>query len=71
MTLNQDGSADVYFGPGTATNANWIKTVPGRGFFAAVLLYSPTQAFSDQTWKPDNIEKLGELLVEENYEQDS
>ena len=62
MTLNQDGSADVYFGPESpkATNANWIKTVPGRGFFAGVRLYSPTQAFFDQTWKPDDIEKLGE-----------
>ena len=62
MTLNQDGSADVYFGPESpnATNANWIKTVPGRGFFAAIRLYSPTQAFFDQTWKPDNIEKLGD-----------
>ena len=59
MTFNSDGSADVYFGskPPKAENANWIKTVPGRGFFVGMRLYSPTKAFFDQSWKPDNIKK--------------
>lgn len=60
MTFNQDGSADVYFGPETPNDqaANWIKTVPGRGYFVGMRLYSPTQAFFDQSWKPDNIVKM-------------
>jgi hypothetical protein len=54
---NTDGSADVYFGPTApeAANANWIKTVPGRGYFVALRLYSPTQAFFDRSWRPDDI----------------
>ena len=60
VQLNADGSADLYFGPQAPDDpdANWIKTVPGRGYFLGVRFYSPTQAFFDQTWKPDNIEKV-------------
>ncbi len=61
FTSNDDGSADIYFGPKAPKdkNANWLKTVPGRGWFLGFRLYSPTQAFFDKTWKPDNIEKAG------------
>jgi hypothetical protein len=57
---NADGSADLYFGPTAPkeTNANWIKTVPGRGWFGGMRLYAPTQAFFDKTWKPDDIVKV-------------
>jgi hypothetical protein len=57
---NADGSSDIYFGPTApkAANANWIKTVPGRGYFAGVRLYAPTQAFFDKQWKPDDIVKV-------------
>jgi hypothetical protein len=60
VTANPDGSVDVYFGPEAPKdkNANWIKTVPGKGWFGAIRLYSPTKAFFDQTWKPDNIKKV-------------
>jgi hypothetical protein len=55
-----DGTANIYFGPTTpkVANANWIKTVPGRGYFGGFRLYSPTQAYFDQTWKPDDIVKV-------------
>jgi len=57
---NADGSADLYFGPTAPkdANANWIKTVPGRGWFGAMRLYAPTHAFFDKTWKPDDIVKV-------------
>ena len=60
LILNKDGSADIYYGPEAPTdkNANWIKTVPGNGWINTIRLYSPTQAFFDQTWKPDDIEKV-------------
>jgi len=62
LNPSPDGSADIYFGPEAPkdTNANWIKTVPGKGWFAGVRFYSPTKAFFDQSWKPANIEKVGE-----------
>jgi hypothetical protein len=60
LKLNTDGSADIYFGPTApkVANANWIKTVPGRGWCGGFRLYAPTQAFFDKTWKPDDIVKV-------------
>jgi hypothetical protein len=57
---NADGSADIYFGPTApkAANANWIKTVPGKGYMPGIRLYSPTQAFFDKAWRPDDIVKV-------------
>jgi len=60
LKLNADGSADIWFGPTApkAANANWIKTVPGRGWFGGIRLYGPTQVFYDKTWTPDDIVKV-------------
>jgi hypothetical protein len=57
---NADGSVDIYFGPQApqGKEKNWIKTVPGRGWFTYVRFYSPTEAFFNQTWKPDNIVEM-------------
>jgi hypothetical protein len=56
---NPDGSADIYFGPTApvTSGANWIRTVPGRGYFAAIRLYSPTQAYFDKVWKPGDVQE--------------
>ncbi len=56
---NNDGSYDFYFGsesPGEGKN--WIKTVPGKGFFVNIRLYGPKKAFFDQTWIPDDVKKI-------------
>ena len=62
ITVNKDGSVDIYFGPTEpkVENTNWIKTVPGRGYMGGMRLFSPTQAYFDQTWRPDNIIKMKE-----------
>jgi hypothetical protein len=54
---NADGSLDVYFGPKAPAGRekNWIKTVPGKGWFTLLRFYGPKQAFFDQTWRPDDI----------------
>ena len=55
---NPDGSIDIYFGPDQSDGAaNWIRTIPGRGFFVIVRLYGPDQAYFDETWKPGDLEK--------------
>ena len=54
--VNPDGSVDMHIGP--SGGANWLKTVPGRGFFAILRLYGPTEAAIDKTWKPGDIEKI-------------
>ncbi|WP_433703990.1 DUF1254 domain-containing protein [Paraburkholderia sacchari] len=58
---NADGSLDLYFGPKAPAGKekNWLRTVPGKGYFVIFRLYSPEQAFFDQTWKPGDLEKTG------------
>jgi hypothetical protein len=36
---------------------NWLATVPGKGYFAVLRLYGPTEAAIDKRWKPGDIEK--------------
>jgi len=56
---NADGSTDVYFGPNSpGSGKNWIRTLPGKGFFVILRLYGPTKAFFDKSWKPSDLEKL-------------
>jgi hypothetical protein len=56
---NADGSTDLYLGPKAppGKEANWLATVPGRGYFAILRLYGPTEAAIDKSWKPGDIEK--------------
>ena len=56
---NADGSTDIWLGPTPPADGkrNWLATVPGRGFFAVLRLYGPTEAAIDGTWKPGDIER--------------
>jgi len=58
MIVNDDGSIDIYFGPQAPAGkeANWIQTVPNKGWFSLLRLYSPTEAWYDKTWRPGEIE---------------
>ena len=57
---NADGSTTIYFGPAAPAGKekNWVKTVPGKGWFSLIRLYGPDQAFFDRTWKPGDFVKL-------------
>jgi len=57
---NADGSTDLYLGPKAPTGkeGNWLATVPGRGYFAIVRLYGPTEPALNKSWKPGDIEKV-------------
>jgi hypothetical protein len=56
---NVDGSTDIYLGPTAPAGkqGNWLATVPGKGYFAILRLYSPTEAAINKSWKPGDIEK--------------
>jgi hypothetical protein len=60
MVSNADGSVDLYFGPEppAGQEANWVKTVPGKGWFGIFRLYGPEQAWFDRAWKLGPIDKL-------------
>jgi len=57
---NADGSTDLYFGPRTpqGKEANWLATVPSKGYFAILRLYGPTEEAINKSWKPADIEKV-------------
>jgi Protein of unknown function (DUF1214) len=57
---NGDGTTDVYLGPKAPAGkeGNWLATVPGKGYFAILRLYGPTEAAINKSWKPRNIEKV-------------
>jgi hypothetical protein len=60
VETNPDGTTDIYFGP-TAPEGkahNWVQTVPGKGYFTILRLYSPEAAFFDKTWRPSEIEPI-------------
>ena len=60
MNKNADGSVDIYLGPSAPAGqkANWIQTVPGKGWFSLLRFYSPTEAFFDKSWQPGEFELL-------------
>jgi hypothetical protein len=55
---NADGSTDIYFGPQApeGKKSNWIQTVPERGWFLILRLYSPLEPWFDKSWRPGEIE---------------
>ncbi|WP_292404545.1 DUF1254 domain-containing protein [Mesorhizobium sp.] len=61
ITTNTDGSVDLYFGPQPPAGkpeSNWIKTLPGKGWFTYFRFYGPTQAYFDKTWQIPDIEPM-------------
>jgi hypothetical protein len=42
----------------SAVNYDLMQTVPGKGWFPYLRFYSPTEAFFNQTWKPDDIVEM-------------
>jgi hypothetical protein len=54
-----DGGTDLYLGPKApeGKKANWLATVPGKGYFAIIRLYGPTEAAIDKSWKPGDFVK--------------
>ncbi len=62
LVANEDGSVDLYFGPkppkDAKLRANWIKTVPGEGWFTYFRLYAPTEPYFDRSWQLPDIEKV-------------
>jgi hypothetical protein len=54
-----DGSTTIYFAPTQPSGVdrgNWIQTMPGKGWFTILRLYSPLEPFFDKSWRPSEIE---------------
>jgi hypothetical protein len=55
---NADGSTTIYFGPtqpAGVKRGNWIQTMPGKGWWTILRLYSPLEPFFTKAWRPSEI----------------
>ena len=57
LEVSPDTSVDVFFGPEPPQGeANWVQTIPGKGWFTMLRLYGPLEPWFDGTWRPGEIE---------------
>jgi hypothetical protein len=57
LIRNDDGSVDLYFGPGEPEGkaANWVQTLPGQHWFSCFRRYGQLEAYFDKSWKLGDI----------------
>ena len=57
---NQDGSFDIYFGPDKPEGKenNWVKTIPGKGWFTFLRIYGPQEPIFDGSYVLPDIERI-------------
>ena len=55
-------SLDLLLVPGShgtsGKDGNWLRTSPGRSYFAILRLYRPTEGAIDKSWKSGDIERI-------------
>ncbi|WP_228471141.1 DUF1214 domain-containing protein [Streptomyces alkaliphilus] len=53
-----NGDTVIRFGPTPprGREANWVRTVPGKGWFTILRLYGPLESWFDQSRRPGEIE---------------
>jgi len=56
---DSDGATTIWFSPTQPDGVgrgNWIQTMPDKGWFVALRLYSPLEPFFDKSWRISEIE---------------
>lgn len=58
LKTNADGSVTIWFGPEApkGEEANWVQTMPGKGWNTLLRLYGPLEPWFDKRWKPGDFE---------------
>ncbi|MBI1284179.1 MAG: DUF1214 domain-containing protein [Thiobacillus sp.] len=58
IKMNADGGVTVWFGPKAPAGheKNWVQTMPGKGYNAALRLYGPLEPWFNQSWRPGDLE---------------
>lgn len=54
---NPNGSVTIWFGPKAPAGhqANWVQTMPNKGFNVALRLYGPLEPWFNKSWKPGDL----------------
>lgn len=57
---NSEGFFDLYFGPDEPAGKenHWVRTTPGKGWFAVVRMYGPEARVFDGTYRLPDVEKV-------------
>jgi hypothetical protein len=60
LVVNHDSSVDAWFGPivKPGKENNWVKTIPGKGWFMILRLYDPLESGFNKSWRPGDIEEI-------------
>jgi hypothetical protein len=60
LEVNADGSVDLYFSPQkpAGSNANYVMTLPNKGWFTYFRLYSPKESYFDKSWQLPDLEEI-------------
>ncbi len=61
IAYNEDKSATFYFGPELpegAPKSNYLRTIPGDGWFTLFRLYGPMRPYFDGSWELPDIERI-------------
>ena len=60
VEVEDDGSVVLHFSPEppAGREGDWVRTIPGKGWFTILRLYGPVDGYFDHTWKPGDIERL-------------
>ena len=55
-----DGSIELLFGPDPPPEGtqNWVRTIPGKGWFAYFRIFGPDPGAFDGSWKLGDIEAI-------------
>ncbi|HEY7212009.1 MAG TPA: DUF1254 domain-containing protein [Bryobacteraceae bacterium] len=58
--VSTSAPADLYFGPSSPAGkeGQWIKTLPGKGWFVYFRIYGPEKPAFDGSWKPGDFEEV-------------
>jgi hypothetical protein len=58
--MERERTVELYFGTKSPAGKEkqWIKTIPGRGWFVYFRIYGPEQPAFDGSWKPGDFDKV-------------
>ena len=56
LKKNPDGSVTIWFSPKAPAGqeANWVQTMPGKGWNVLLRLYGPLEPWFDKSWKAEH-----------------
>ncbi|MFX0542447.1 DUF1254 domain-containing protein [Roseovarius sp. S4756] len=60
MIVDADGTAEIWFAPEApeGQEANWVQTIPGKGYNVLFRLYGPLEPWFDKSWKVGDLEPV-------------